>query len=133
MGTTHRSSTGASRMARPSSVAPAAAPKESEAEFQRWVMELADVLGWSTVHFRPAMTSKGYRTPVSGPLGKGWPDLVLVRERVIFAELKSDKGKLSLEQDYVLGELRNAGAEVYVWRPQDRDEIGEVLFGREQT
>ena len=107
--------------------------KETEAEFQRWVTELAEVLGWSHVHFRPAMTSKGYRTPVSGPLGKGWPDLVLVRERVIFAELKSDKGKLSPEQDWVLGELRRAGAEVYVWRPRDRDEIGAVLFQKGAT
>lgn len=106
---------------------------ETEAEFQRWVTELAEVLGWTHVHFRPAMTSKGYRTPVSGPLGKGWPDLVLVRERVIFAELKSVKGKLSLEQDYVLEELRRAGAEVYLWRPEDRDQIGEVLFARSAT
>ena len=107
--------------------------KETEAEFQRWLTELAEVLGWTHVHFRPAMTSKGYRTPVSGPLGKGWPDLVLVRERIIFAELKSEKGKVSLEQDYVLGELRRAGAEVYVWRPSDRDKIGKVLFSKGAT
>ena len=107
--------------------------KETEAEFQRWVTELAEVLGWTHVHFRPAMTSKGYRTPVSGPLGKGWPDLVLVRERIIFAELKSEKGKVSLEQDFVLEELRRAGAEVYVWRPSDRDKIGKVLFSKGAT
>lgn len=73
----------------------------TELEFQNQVTELAEIYGWSWVHFRPAQTAKGWRTPVSGPLGAGWPDLVLIRERdrrLIFAELKRDGGTLSAQQ-----------------------------------
>jgi hypothetical protein len=100
---------------------------ETETEFQLWVTDLAETLGWTWVHFRPAMTQHGYRTPVSGPLGKGFPDLVLVRDRIIFAEVKRQKGRTSSEQKWVLDTLRKSGAEVYLWRPSDRDAIMEVL------
>lgn len=99
----------------------------SEADFQRQVTDLATVLGYVWCHFRPALTSKGYRTPVSGPLGKGWPDLVLVRgERIIFAELKRDGAKTTPEQDDVLRTLAKAG-EAYVWRPADFEVIARLL------
>lgn len=102
----------------------------TELDFQRQVTELAEILGWSWVHFRPAQTSKGWRTPVSGPLGKGWVDLVLVRERdnrLIFAELKSDKGKCSVAQLEVHDTLLRAGQHVETWRPVDFDRIAEIL------
>lgn len=94
------------------------------------VVQLAEILGWSWVHFRPAQTARGWRTPVSGTLGKGWPDLVLAkRGRVVFAELKSDAGRLDDAQTAVLDTLREAGAEVFVWRPRDWDGIVEALNG----
>lgn len=99
----------------------------TEAEFQRQVTDLATILGWEHAHFRPAQTSKGWRTPVSGTLGKGFPDLILARrDRLIFAELKADKGKLSTDQERVLDVLILA-AEVRVWRPADFDRIAEIL------
>lgn len=96
------------------------------------VIELGALLGWHSAHFRPALTSRGWRTPVQGTLGKGFPDLVLVRardRRLIFAELKSDAGRLSPAQDEVLDVLRALAplAEVHVWRPRDWDTIVEVL------
>lgn len=102
----------------------------TETEFQRQVTDLAEILGWSWVHFRPAQTSKGWRTPVSGPLGKGWVDLVLVRpkdQRTIFAELKADKGKCSVEQLEVHDLMLRAGLHVETWRPADFDHIVKVL------
>lgn len=96
----------------------------SETEFLRQVLELAAMLGWSGAHFRPALTSRGWRTPVQGPLGAGFPDLVLVnvrRRRVLFVELKSDAGKVSADQAAVLAALEEAGAETRVWRPRDWD------------
>jgi hypothetical protein len=53
----------------------------------------------------------------------------LVRgERLLFAELKREKGKLSAEQEAWLEDLRRVpGVEVYVWRPGDMDEIAQVL------
>lgn len=107
---------------------PGVAIPESEAGFMGWITDLADQRGWSWVHFRPARTAYGWRTPVSGSLGKGWPDLVLVkRDRLLFVEVKSAQGRLDAEQQAVRAALVLAGATVYVWRPVDRPVIEEVL------
>jgi VRR-NUC domain len=105
-------------------------PLMTEHEFQRQVTDLAEIYGWEWAHFRPAQTARGWRTPVSGPLGAGFPDLVMVRardRRLIFVELKRDKGKVSLEQGRVLATLASAIGGVYVWHPEDFDEIQRVL------
>lgn len=101
----------------------------TEADLQAQVIDLAEKwLHWRVVHFRPARTSQGWRTPVQGSMGKGWPDLILVRRTtIIAAELKSDKGKLTPEQVDVLVVLAGAGVETHVWRPRDWDTIVEVL------
>ena len=101
----------------------------NEAEFMRSVTELAESwLHWRYAHFRPARTQQGWRTPVSGSLGKGFPDLLMVRgERIIAAELKSEKGKTSPEQTDVLAVLAAAGIETYVWRPSDWEAIVKTL------
>jgi hypothetical protein len=106
----------------------------TEADFSRQVTDLAVALGWSWVHFRPAQTKRGWRTPVEGPLGAGWPDLVLARargrdRRLLFVELKRELGQLTDEQQAVrqlLLEIGLAGDQVDValWRPSDlRDPI----------
>jgi hypothetical protein len=51
------------------------------------------------------------------------------QKRLIFAELKREKGKLSESQKVVLAELETLGVEVYVWRPSDWDTILELLKG----
>ena len=109
----------------------------SEKAFQKQVLGLASLLGWHTLHISIGAKMSGdrktvarYITPVQGSLGKGWPDLVLVHERtgrLIFAELKSEVGKLSPEQVDVLDILRQTALEVYVWRPRDIDEIARIL------
>jgi hypothetical protein len=72
-----------------STAAVAIASLISERDWQRQVTDAAELFGWTWVHFRPARTEHGWRTPVSGPLGKGWPDLTLIRERVVYVELKA--------------------------------------------
>jgi hypothetical protein len=101
-----------------------------EADFQEQVTDLAEQLGYGWVHFRAAETRHGWRTPVQGPLGKGWPDLVLIhdrRKRVVFAELKREGQEAEPEQLVVLELLRRAGAEAYLWWPHDLEQIAEVL------
>lgn len=89
----------------------------TEAQLQSAVIELARVLGYRVAHFRPGLTSKGWRTPVEAD-GKGFPDLVLCRPyRLIFAELKGDGGTIAIEQLTWVHVLESAGAEVYFWRP----------------
>lgn len=103
---------------------------QSEAQFMAAVTQLAAIRGWSWMHIRPGLNERGrYRTPVSGALGSGWPDLVLVRTgRLIFAELKAQKGKVTGLQQTVLGVLGAIPcAEVYVWRPSDWELILETL------
>jgi hypothetical protein len=105
-------------------------PPITETAFLAQVLELAALLGWSAAHFRPALTSRGWRTPVQGNLGAGFPDLVLAhpgKHRLLFVELKSQAGKVSAEQAAVLACLEEAGAMVYVWRPADFDAIVEAL------
>jgi hypothetical protein len=106
-----------------------------ERDFMSNVIEAAELLGWRWAHFRPAKTSHGWRTPVSGPLGAGWPDLVLVRDRdgrMLFVELKSEYGRVSEDQSAVLDYLRrierlHGWLGVGVWRPSDWDRIVEIL------
>ncbi len=100
---------------------------QSEASFMAQVLALAKLRGFKTCHFRPARTALGgWRTPIQGD-GKGFVDLVLVRERVLFCELKSDTGRTTPEQAAWVSNLRRAGQEVYVWRPKDWPEIEEAL------
>lgn len=90
----------------------------SERDLERQVVELARLLGWHRYH---PLQSRG-----SEP---GWPDETLVRgSRLIFAELKSEGGRLSPAQTHWL-ELLGAveTVEVELWRPQDFDRIVQAL------
>lgn len=99
----------------------------TEREWQRQVTELAELLGYQWAHFRPAKTSKGWRTPVSGPLGAGFPDLVLVRgDRLLLAELKAEGARLSPDQRAVHASLAPA-VELHTWMPSDLPAVIEVL------
>jgi hypothetical protein len=105
----------------------------SERAFQDNVIALAKLFGWRVAHFRPAQTKHGWRTPMQGD--KGFPDLVLAKGgRVVFAELKSDKGKLSADQKDWIAALdappgwdSEMSHEVHVWYPDDLDAIGKIL------
>lgn len=90
----------------------------TEAELQKAIIEAAHVLGWKVAHFRPAQTKHGWRTPVSAD-GAGFPDLVLVRDRVVFAEVKSATGKLGPAQEQWKAYLEWAKAEWHLWTPTD--------------
>ncbi len=71
-----------------------------------------------------------YHTFRSSKSPTGFPDWVIVRERVIFAELKTEAGQPSLSQREWLDGLARTGCECYLWRPSDIDEIGRVLGKR---
>lgn len=99
----------------------------TEAEFQDRVIATARLYGWMVHHTRPARMADGrWRTPVQGD--KGFPDLVLAHERhgTVFAELKSDTGRLTPEQKAWLAVLGGV-----VWRPRDWPHVLAVLQGKE--
>ena len=89
---------------------------QSEKQFQQAVIDYAILQGW-----------KHYHTHNSRKSVPGFPDLVLVRDRIIFAELKRAGGKLTEAQHNWIMALDEAGAEWYVWRPVDWNEIERFL------
>ena len=91
----------------------------SETSFQSDLVDLAETLGFLVYHTHDSRRSQ-----------KGFPDLVMVRERVIYAELKRETGKVTPEQQVWIETLTRAREEVYVWRPSDWDSIVEVLKRR---
>lgn len=97
---------------------PANARPVTEAEFQRQVLDLARMFGWSSYHPKLSKWSE-----------RGWPDLAMVRgPRLIFAELKRENGKTSEHQDHWLGLLRAVPSiEVFLWRPSDFETIAGLL------
>lgn len=82
----------------------------TERDLERAVRDLAELFGWAFFHPWISIHS-----------AHGWPDVTLCRPpRLILAELKSERGKLSLAQaewQDLLG--RCPGVEVAVWRPAD--------------
>ncbi len=97
--------------------------KPTEAGFTKTVLQFAKLHGWKVHHGRPALTAKGWRTPVMGDVG--FPDIVLARAgRVLFAELKVGKNKPTHEQALWL-----AACGGVVWRPEMWDTISATLRG----
>jgi hypothetical protein len=101
-------------------------PRITEAEFTMQVIRLAQLYGWTVCHFRPAKTSKGYRTALQGDAG--FPDIVAARNgRKIVAELKVGTRRATPEQ---MRWLAAWGADAYLWYPRDWDQIEAVFSGR---
>ena len=92
-------------------------PRQTERQFMADVIRLAEVLGWRTYHTHDSRRS-----------APGFPDLVLVRRpRVIFAELKAQRGRLTPHQLDWFAELRACHQEIYVWRPEDAEKVARIL------
>jgi hypothetical protein len=103
--------------------------KLTERDWQAQVVQLAQLYGWRTYH---TLRSQGSEA--------GFPDLVLVRPpMLLFAELKTDRGRIAPAQREWLGDFElvaaAAGAAVHVdvWRPSDFDRVHRLLRPREAT
>ena len=89
----------------------------TEKELKSAVIKAAKAAGWRWYH-----VSDSRRTT------RGFPDLVLLRPpRLLFIELKSEKGKLRPEQHAWIGELNDCGIEAYVVRPSNLELLLEGL------
>ena len=103
-------------------------PRVSEALFQALLVDIARRLGWTTYHTRDSRGSD-----------LGWCDLVLARRtgpgpgqgRVIFREIKAERGRVRPEQAMWGGLLLAAGLDWAIWRPSDWDRILATLVGEE--
>lgn len=110
-------------------------PLPTEAEMQRAIVQCATVLGYRVSHTYLSINSPS-----------GWPDLVMVRarppKRIVVAELKGPRGRVSQRQREWLDDLStiaadvNAGAGyhlmwVCLWWPEDwlSGQVEKVLRG----
>lgn len=82
------------------------------------IVDLAHRLRWTAAHFRNARTADGRHLTAVAYDAKGYPDLTLVRERVVWIEVKGDGDSLRPEQREWISVLEGAGAEVYVATPR---------------
>ena len=99
----------------------------NEADWQRQVVQLAGTFGWMVQHSRPAKVGDKWMTAITGNIG--FPDLVLAHRTkgVLFVELKAEKGSLRKEQVQWRDTLVAAGAEWYLWRPDDLMQVMKRL------
>ena len=89
----------------------------SERQLLQAIVDLATLRRWGTYHTHDSRHSAA-----------GFPDLTMVRgRRLIFAELKTEKGRLTTDQRAWLEALALTSAEVYCWRPSSWPEIEATL------
>lgn len=89
----------------------------TEKQWEQQIHDLAHTFHWKYHHTW---------TSIHSP--RGFPDDVMCRgERLIFAELKTTKGKLTPYQSAWIEALTETKAEVYVWRPSDFNNIVEIM------
>ena len=86
----------------------------TESELQSAIIEYAELMGWRLYHVTNVHKKLRSHTSV------GFPDLCMVRRgRLVFAELKNAKEKLSPDQEQWQIRLVQTTAEYHVWRPAD--------------
>lgn len=100
----------------------------SEKTFQQQIVTLAKVTGWMVYHT--------YDSRKSEP---GFPDLVMVKDgRLIFAEVKTEKGKLTEAQgkwatalmkvrETITIRIFGSNVGYFIWKPSNWEEIVECL------
>lgn len=86
----------------------AAAQVMSERELQERVRR--HCLAFGVFHYHPHYSAR------SEP---GWPDSVIVGSRILYRELKTERGSLTPAQRDLGRLLLRAGADWKVWRPRD--------------
>lgn len=85
----------------------------NEADFQRRITDTCDLMGLIWHHETDSRRSNA-----------GFPDLVIAGPGgVLFAELKSEKGRITSHQNFWLYRLREAGSMAVIWRPSHWDEF----------
>jgi len=96
----------------------------SEREWQSHVCKIAELKGWRYYH-------PPDNRPVNGIIQKvvaGFPDLCLIKNgRMVFAELKRERGNVSVQQESWMRAISKCGIEVYVWRPSNLNEVVAIL------
>jgi len=91
-----------------------------EATWQSMVVDLARTVGFNSI----------YHTFNSRRSAHGFPDLILLRERLVALELKREKTRATDHQKEWLRALTKARVEVYLVRPRNLEALAAVLAAR---
>lgn len=99
-----------------------AMPERGEGGVQEQVTEIAEALGWRTMHINDrlyAIAAEHERwDAMTG--AEDYPDLVMIRgDRLVVVECKSEKERPTAGQREWLQAFEDVGAEVYIFRPVD--------------
>lgn len=89
----------------------------SEADWQRRVIDYAQRSGWWVYHHADSRRASA----------AGLPDLICIRERVLWLELKTERGRVRPEQHRVIDLLQEAGETALVMRPSDWPDVMRLL------
>lgn len=88
-------------------------PTMSEEQFQQRILDYCQLRGLLVFHDHDSRRNN-----------PGFPDLVIVGQHgVVFAELKTDTGKLRPDQETWLTALHHAGAIAVIWRPSMWEQV----------
>lgn len=91
----------------------------SGALLQKSIVDEGHRFGWYAVRIPKGQVRAGvFVTNTSGSDNKGFPDLVLYRERIIHVEVKGDGDSLTPDQEEWAMRILEADGEHYVWRPR---------------
>jgi hypothetical protein len=101
--------------------------KRNESDYQREIVAYAKLKNWAVVHFTKLYHRGRWFTPAAID-GKGFPDLILVRdERILFIEVKTDTGRLTNEQILWRKRILRCGLSFIVARPSTYEEVKTIL------
>jgi hypothetical protein len=96
----------------------------SEADFQAWVIGVAEAAGWKWRHITHSTISLADGRRVGDHDARDIPDLMLWRgDRFMWRELKKTSGTLTDGQLAFLSDMRAAGIDADVWWPKDVEHI----------
>lgn len=101
----------------------------TEKLWQERVVQIAATCGFDAHHVKAGKYGGTYKTDGLA----GMPDLILIGRRgqgIIFAELKTNTGKLSPVQEARIAQLLTNGCEVHIWRPLDEQKVVDRLSRR---
>ena len=97
----------------------------TEAQFQKAVIELAELHGWRVFH-----AVGGEHQKRQNATATGWPDLAMVHEKrglFFVVELKTNEGRPTTEQMAWMDALEAAQVDVELWRPNQWSSIVALL------
>lgn len=91
--------------------------KITEKQFMSQVIQLAKLLGWLVYHTHDSRRSMA-----------GFPDLLMLKgSSLIAAELKVGSNEPTAEQRAWLIAFASAGADAFIWKPSEWEEIEAAL------